>query len=64
MIPISELLRTNLGDKLSGLNLFVYGILLIVMIIYMPKGVISIPGVLKHKLAARSAKEARGEGNG
>lgn len=64
VIPISELLRTNLGDKLSGLNLFVYGILLIVMIIYMPKGVISIPGVLKHKLAARSAKEARGEGNG
>ena len=38
--------------------------MLIVMIIYMPKGVISIPGVLKHKLAARSAKEARGEGNG
>ena len=64
VIPISELLRTNLGDKLSGLNLFVYGILLIVMIIYMPKGVISIPGILKHKFAARSAREARGEGNG
>lgn len=61
VIPVSELLRSNLGDKLSGLHLFIYGILLIVMIIYIPKGIISIPGILKRKHAAKAARSAGGE---
>ena len=64
VIPVSELLRTSLGDKLSGLNLFVYGILLIVMIIYLPKGIISIPGIVKRKRMAKLAKQAGGGQNG
>ena len=55
VFPLSEILRSNLGDKLSGLHLFIYGILLIVMIIYMPKGVISIPDVIRRK---RNTKKA------
>ena len=61
VIPVSELLRSSLGDKLSGLHLFIYGILLIVMIIYMPKGIISIPGAIKRKKAAKAARAAGGE---
>ena len=56
VIPISEFLRTSLGDKLSGMNLFVYGILLIIMIIYMPKGVISIPDTLRRRKQSKLAK--------
>lgn len=64
VIPVTELLRSNLGDKLSGLHLFIYGILLIVMIIYMPKGIISIPGIVKRKRMAKLAKQAGGGQNG
>lgn len=64
VIPASEFLRTNLGDKLSGLHLFVYGVLLIVMIIYMPKGVISIPGIIRNKMAAKKARLAAAEAGG
>ena len=64
MIPVTEILRSNLGDKLSGLHLFIYGILLIVMIIYMPKGIISIPGIIKRKRMAKLANPAGGEHNG
>ena len=55
VIPISEILRTSLGDKLSGLHLFIYGIVLIVMIIHMPKGVISIPDVIRRKRESKKA---------
>ena len=58
VFPLSEILRSNLGDKLSGMHLFIYGVLLIVMIIYMPKGVISIPGILRKKREAKAAKAA------
>ena len=64
VIPLSEVLRSSLGDKLSGLHLFIYGVLLIVMIIYMPKGIISIPGVIQKKRASPKAHleaEAGGE---
>ena len=64
VIPVTEILRSNLGDKLSGLHLFIYGILLIVMIIYMPKGIISIPGIIKRKRMAKLANPAGGEHNG
>ncbi|HWQ80032.1 MAG TPA: branched-chain amino acid ABC transporter permease [Anaerovoracaceae bacterium] len=58
VIPISEVLRTILGDKLSGLHLFIYGVLLIIMIIYMPRGVISIPGILKKRAASKARVKA------
>ena len=64
VIPVSELLRTSLGDKLSGLNLFVYGILLIVMIIYLPKGIISIPGIVRRRRTAKPAEQTGGGQNG
>ena len=55
VFPLSEILRSNLGDKLSGMHLFIYGVLLIVMIIYMPKGVISILGILRKKCEAMAS---------
>jgi branched-chain amino acid transport system permease protein len=53
VVPLSEFLRSSLGDKLSGLHLFIYGILLILVIIYLPKGIISIPSLIRHKRASK-----------
>ncbi len=47
LIPLSEILRSSVGSHLPGLHLLVYGILLIITIIYLPRGVISIPGLIK-----------------
>jgi branched-chain amino acid transport system permease protein len=49
LIPMTELLRMSLGAQLPGLHLFLYGILLVVCVIYLPKGIISLPGIIKAK---------------
>ncbi len=49
LIPLTELLRMSLGAQLPGLHLFLYGILLVVCIIYLPKGIASLPGIIKAK---------------
>ncbi|WP_338833332.1 hypothetical protein MHLNE_22850 [Moorella humiferrea] len=49
LIPLSEILRLSVGAKLAGLHLFVYGVLLIITIIFLPKGLTSIPNIFKDK---------------
>lgn len=62
VIPMSELLRSSLSNKLSGLDLFIFGVVLIVMIIYLPKGIISIPTIIRKKKAPKEImKEIGGE---
>lgn len=61
VIPLSEFLRSSLGDKLSGLHLFLYGILLIVMIIYLPRGIISIPSMIHSHRSTRATAEETGD---
>jgi len=70
LIPISEILRLSVGAQLAGLHLFVYGVLLIITIIYLPKGITSIPKLIqerktrKQKLAQAENEQAeRGAGN-
>jgi branched-chain amino acid transport system permease protein len=46
-IPITIYLRATLGTSLPGLHLIIYGIILIVVLLYLPKGVY---GTLKDKV--------------
>lgn len=40
MIPLSEILRSNLSGLISGLDLAMYGILLTVVVLFLPEGVL------------------------
>ncbi|MER1966742.1 branched-chain amino acid ABC transporter permease [Castellaniella sp. GW247-6E4] len=41
MVPLSEYLRAEFGGSFQGLYLIVYGFLLMVMVIFMPQGLVS-----------------------
>lgn len=62
LIPLSEFLRLSAGTHLPGIHLFVYGVLLIVTIIYLPKGIASIPGIIRAKKAHKAHMDAGGSG--
>ncbi len=55
LIPLTEVLRMTLGAQLPGLHLFLYGVLLIVCIIYLPKGIASLPAIINAKKAKKAA---------
>lgn len=42
MVPLSEYLRAEFGGALQGLYLMVYGLLLMIMVIFMPLGIVSM----------------------
>ncbi len=42
LVPISEYLRISFGANFAGLHLIIYGILLIITIMFLPDGIISI----------------------
>jgi branched-chain amino acid transport system permease protein len=39
IVPLGEFLANNFGGNLPGLHLFIYGILLMFVVMYLPKGV-------------------------
>jgi branched-chain amino acid transport system permease protein len=50
LLALSESLRVLIGNQILGIDLSIYGLLLIVFIIFMPKGIL---GSLLHRFAAR-----------
>jgi branched-chain amino acid transport system permease protein len=62
IIPLSEVLRLSAGTQLPGIQLFVYGVLLIITIIYLPKGIASIPGIMRARKAHKEKMAAGGSG--
>lgn len=62
IIPLTELLRMSLGSTLPGLHLFLYGVLLIVCIIFLPKGLASIPNIIKARKASQAQLNQGTEG--
>lgn len=62
IIPLTELLRMSLGSTLPGLHLFLYGVLLIICIIFLPKGLASIPNIIKSKKAGKAQLNQGTEG--
>lgn len=59
LIPLTEILRMMLGSTLPGLHLFLYGVLLIVCIVFLPKGLASLPKIIKARRATQAAQVAR-----
>jgi branched-chain amino acid transport system permease protein len=53
LTPLQELLRAWLGGKLAGLHLVIYGCTLIVVVIFMPQGIV---GIIREKLVRRSGQ--------
>ena len=49
--PISEIARTTFSD-VSGLDRIIYGIFLVVIVIYSPKGVVEWPSMARRRVAA------------
>ena len=60
LIPLTEVLRMSLGAQLPGLHLFLYGVLLVVCIIFLPKGVASLPGIIRAKRAKNAVSGNQG----
>lgn len=60
LIPLTEVLRMTVGASLPGFHLFLYGILLIVCIIFLPKGIASLPGIIKAKREAAQNQGSEG----
>lgn len=63
MTPLGELLRSYLGAVRPGLNFFVYGVTLIVVVVALPGGIISALAALRRRLRSILARRSmRGAG--
>ncbi len=57
LIPIDALMRGYLGQAQQGVSFFAYGMLLIIVVIFLPRGIMSwVSGPLNRVSGARSAK--------
>ena len=55
LTPLQELLRSWLGGKAAGLHLVIYGVILMLVVIFMPQGIL---GLIKGRLASLSGKSS------
>jgi len=55
LAPVSELTRVYLGSSLPGLHLVIYGLVLIVAVLYLPKGLLHPLRKLLHRMIGRRA---------
>jgi branched-chain amino acid transport system permease protein len=53
LVPLQEFLRGWLGGQLHGLHLFIYGLLLIVFVLFLPNGILAWLKVRFSKMLAR-----------
>lgn len=51
---LSEIIRFFLGDKMMGLHLFIYGLIVVLVIVYKPRGIIEPLEKLYNRLLGRS----------
>ena len=56
--PLSEIIRSTFGNARAGLYLMIYGVLLVVTIIYLPDGVVGLARRLYDKKVKKEQKEA------
>jgi branched-chain amino acid transport system permease protein len=64
LIPIQEYLRVTFGGSLPGLHLAMFGLVLIITVLLMPKGVFpTIQGFVQGRIARSQKKKLRGEGS-
>jgi branched-chain amino acid transport system permease protein len=61
MTPLGEFLRSYLGHVRQGLNFFIYGVTLIVVVMVLPGGIISALHTLRRRVGGASARSAAKE---
>ena len=59
-IPLSEFTRIKLGGSGTGIDLMIYGLLIVIITCFQPKGVIGIAGKVAGKFGR---KKTGGEGS-
>jgi branched-chain amino acid transport system permease protein len=58
MTPLGEFLRSYLGHVRQGLNFFIYGVTLIVVVMVLPGGIISAVAALRARLGAAAGRSS------
>ena len=59
---ISEIIRFYLGGQLMGLHLFIYGMIVLVMIIYQPQGIMALIDKIKDRFSRSDYDEGGASG--
>jgi len=62
MTPLGEFLRSYLGGVRQGLNFFIYGVTLIVVVIVLPGGIISALRAIRQRVRAAVSPAPAKEG--
>jgi branched-chain amino acid transport system permease protein len=62
MTPLGEFLRSYLGEVRQGLNFFIYGVTLILVVIVLPGGIISALKALRHRVRVGFSRPPAKEG--
>ena len=62
MTPLGELLRSHLGSFHQGLNFFIYGIVLVAVVMIMPGGIVSAFSTLFKRLGLEDEGSREGKG--
>ncbi|HJW82681.1 MAG TPA: branched-chain amino acid ABC transporter permease [Anaerolineae bacterium] len=58
LVPIAELARSALGGSFSGAHLLLYGMVLVLVMLFMPKGIVGLIESSRLRLAQRSRTPA------
>ncbi|MCL5942083.1 MAG: branched-chain amino acid ABC transporter permease [Actinobacteria bacterium] len=53
LVPIAEWVRGTFGQTLSGLNVFVYGAILVLVMLFMPRGIVGVARSLQRRIRPR-----------
>jgi branched-chain amino acid transport system permease protein len=59
LVPVAEFIRAKLGGSFAGAPLLLYGAILMVVMLFMPKGIVGLADSLRQRLHSKS-----GEGGG
>ncbi len=60
LVPLGEILRNSLGDQTPGLHLFVYGVLLVAIIRFAPRGLQGLAESLAARIHVATARSGNG----
>jgi branched-chain amino acid transport system permease protein len=58
LVPTAEIARSQLGDTFQGAHLLVYGVVLVMVMLFMPKGIVGAVKGLGSRWPGRGAAEA------
>jgi branched-chain amino acid transport system permease protein len=59
LVPIAELSRSWVGGTFAGLNLLFYGTVLVLVMLFMPKGIIGLIDSIRLRLSKRQPPKGR-----